>query len=148
MDSIRIDTGIKRIAINDDPSRVIEFDPTDVSFAEKFYQALGELETKQAEYEARAEELDAHPEELDARGLPANVGEKLAFMREVCEFMYQKIDFLFGAGASATIFGGAMNLDAIHQFFTGIMPFIQKSRAEKVAKYSPGSLAKSKRVMK
>lgn len=145
MDSIKINTGVKRIAINDDPERVLEFNPSDVTFAERFYQLLGDFEAKQAEYEKRAEVLDANPEELDARGLPANIGQKLAFMREVCEFMYGKIDYLFGAGASKKIFGEALNLEAVGQFFDGIVPFIQASRSERVAKYAP---KQGKRVMK
>ena len=148
MDSIRIDSGIKRISINDDPERVISFNPSDVTFAERFYRLLGEFESKQAEYEKRAEALDASPTELDEHGLPANAGEKIAFMREVCEFMHERIDYLFGAGTSQKVFEGVLALEPIGQFFDGIVPFIQKSRSEKVAKYTPGNLPKSKRVMK
>jgi hypothetical protein len=148
MDSIRIDSGIKRISINEDPERVISFNPSDVTFAERFYKLIGEFEAKQAEYEQRAEALDASPNELDGHGLPANAGEKIAFMREVCEFMHGKIDYLFGNGTSQKVFEGVLSLEPIGQFFDGIVPFIQKSRSEKVAKYAPGNLPKSKRVMK
>jgi len=37
MDNLRIDTGIKKILINDGPE-FIEFNPSDVIFAEKFYK--------------------------------------------------------------------------------------------------------------
>lgn len=148
MDSIRIDNGIKRIAINDDPERVISFNPSDVTFAEKFYQMIGDFEKKQAEFEQRAKELDASANELDEHGIPENVGEKLAFTREVCAYMHAKIDYLFGEGTSKVVFEGVMSLEAIGQFFDGIVPFIQKSRADKVAKYTPSNLPKSKRIMK
>lgn len=148
MDSIRIDNGIKRIAINDDPERVISFNPSDVTFAEKFYQMIGDFEKKQVEFEQRAKELDASANDLDEHGIPANVGEKLAFTREVCGYMHSKIDYLFGENASQVIFQGVMSLEAIGQFFDGIVPFIQKSRSEKVAKYTPNNLPKSQRVMK
>lgn len=145
MDSIRIDSGIKRISINDDPERVIEFNPTDVSFVERFYELIRTLEEKQAEYLVRAEAIDMQGE-FDEYGLPANVGEKLAFVREVCEFMYQQIDTLFGPGTSQKVFDGVLNLDGIGQFFEGITPFIQSARTERVAKYV--STGKKKRVMK
>lgn len=145
MDSIRIESGVKRISINDDPERVIEFNPSDVTFAERFYKLIGGFETKQNDYQARAEALDAQPVDLDANGLPANVGEKLAFMREVCEYMYQQIDYLFGEGTSQKVFEGVLSLETIGQFFEGITPFIQASRSERIAKYAP---KKGKRVMK
>lgn len=135
MDSLRIDAGKKRIAINDDPQRVIEFDPTDVLFAERFYSLIQDFETKQVEYEQRAAELDTD-QSFDQNGLPVNLAGRLAFMREVCEFMRLQIDSLFGTGTSQTVFGDALSLEMIEQFFTGITPFIQRARSEKINRYS------------
>lgn len=147
MDSLKIDTGEKRIAINDDPERVIVFNPQDIGFAERFYELLRDFEAKQAEYQARSELLDN--DETDEHGLPVNIGESLSLMREVCEFLNSKIDYLFGEGASQKIFGGAMTLDMYAQFFTGITPFIQVARQGKTAKYAPpGKQPRAKRVMK
>ena len=146
MDNLNINTGLKRVSINSDPERVIEFNPSDVAFAERFYKLLKDFEAKQVEYQARAEQLDSQAVDLDEYGVPVNAGEKLSFLREVCEFMYQKIDYLFGVGASTKIFGGSLNIDAIGQFFDGIVPFVQVQRAAKVSKYA--NLPKSKRVMK
>ena len=146
MDSIRIDTGVKRIAINDDPTRVITFNPNDVAFAERFYSLIREFEDKQVEYETRSKELDAHKDELDEHGLPVNVGEGLAFLREVCEFMCGRIDHLFGPGTSRIAFGDALTLEMFEQFFTGITPFIQSAREEKILRYT--NQKQSGRVMK
>jgi hypothetical protein len=145
MDSLRIDSGLKRIAINDDAERIIEFDPTDVLFAERFYGLIQEFETKQVEYEQHAAEIDAD-QSIDKNGLPANLVERLAFMREVCEFMRSKIDELFGASASQNAFGDSLSLEMIEQFFTGITPFIQQARSDKIAKYTPAR--KNRRVMR
>lgn len=143
MDSIRIDTGEKRIAINGDPERVIVFNPQDIGFAERFYQLLKDFEAKQAEYQARADELDN--QELDEQGIPEKIGESLALLREVCEFLKDRIDHLFGQGASQKAFGDALTLDMFEQFFTGIVPFVQTARSVKVAKYAPGG---KRRTMK
>jgi hypothetical protein len=134
MDSIRIDTGVKRIAINDDPNRVIEFNPEDVSFAERFYGLIKDFETKQVEYDRRSKAIDEN-KDVDANGIPANTQDGLALLREVCEFMRAEIDALFGAGASQAAFGDALTLDMFEQFFTGITPFIKSARDEKVRRY-------------
>jgi len=41
-----------------------------------------------------------------------------------------------GAGTSQIVFGESLNIDAVVQFFEGIRPYMQKARAEKVAKYT------------
>jgi hypothetical protein len=134
MDSLRIDTGIKRVMINDDPSRVIEFSPEDVAFAEKFYSLIHAFEAKQVEYDRRSKAIDEN-KAIDASGLPSNVSDGLALLREVCEFMRAEIDALFGAGASQAAFGDARTLDMFVQFFDGITPFIKSARDEKVRRY-------------
>ncbi len=144
MDSIRID-GVKRIAINDDPTRVIEFNPGDVTFVERFYRLIQDFESKQADYQARAEEID-RSNQVGEDGVPVNVQDRLAFMREVCSYMREKIDYLFGAGTSQMVFGDAFSLEMIGQLFDGLTPFIQQARREKLVKYTSGK--KRGRVMR
>jgi len=148
MDSIKINTGEKRICINDDPNKVIIFNPSDVTFAERFYSLIGELETKLQEYKKRGEILD-NVTALDSNDIPINLDARLALLRETCEYMRSKIDILFGADTSQKAFGDAMVLEMFEQFFTGITPYIQSVRAEKIAKYSnPVAEKKRKRVAK
>lgn len=133
MDNLNINLGIKRITINGDPNRVIEFNPSDVAFAERFYALMGDLNAKQAEYQKRAKQLESNSVTTD--GLPVNFAANLALMREVCTFMRSKIDDLFGPGTSQTVFEDNNTLNMFEQFFTGITPFIQAARAEKTARY-------------
>ena len=144
MDSIRIETGVKRIQVNDGPE-YIEFNPADVSFAERFYQLIQDFEVKQVEYQKRAEAIDAN-KELDASGIPVNFPDGLAMMREVCEFMRAGIDGLFGKDTSKKAFGDALSLSMFQRFFEGITPFIKSARTEKIVKYQ--KQPHSKRVMK
>ena len=148
MDSIRIDTGVKKILINDGPE-FIEFNPNDVSFAEKFYSLISEFEAKMVEYQARSDEIDAN-KEVDAHDIPVNFGALITLMRDVCEFVRERIDHLFGAGTSQKCFGDALNLNMFEQFFDGITPFIQRARTEKVNKYTPPPVSKKRKraVMK
>ncbi len=136
MDSLRIETGRKAICINDDPSRVIEFNPADVTFAERFYALVQNFEAKQIEFEQRQHELEANPD-IQENGLPANLGERIAFVREICNYLRQQIDILFGNGTSQIVFGDAMNLEMFEQFLVGITPYIQQARGEKLVKYAP-----------
>jgi hypothetical protein len=134
-DSIRIDSGVKRIMINDDPSRVIEFNPKDVIFAEKFYGLVADFKGKQDDFIARAEALEAVIE-TDELGLPINTGERIQLVREVCEWAKDKIDSVFGAGTSQKVFGDAVSIPMFTQFFEGITPFIEEVRGDQVQKYS------------
>lgn len=136
MDSIKIVTGEKRIAINDDENRVIVFNPTDIIFAEKFYKLLGDFQTKLKEYQEKSAGIEA-AKETDENGIPVNLSDRIALLREVCEYMGRQIDYLFGPGTAEKVTGGALDIDIFEQFFTGITPFVQQARAEKIKKYGP-----------
>ena len=129
MESVKI-SGVKRIAINDDPNNVIEFNPTDVLFVERFYAIYREFEAKQAEYDKQSKELDAAGDDITA-----NMEQSITFLKEVCGFMREKIDYLFGEGTSQKVFGDSLSLEMIAQFFEGITPFVWQARQEKVNKY-------------
>jgi hypothetical protein len=137
VDSLKISTGEKRIAINDDPARVIVFNPDDVLFAEKFYNLYAELNTAQKDYQERAKQIDAN-KALDAAGVPVNVAERLAYLKDINHLLRGKIDDLFGAGTSQKAFGDALSfdMDVYKQFFSGITPFVKSARSAKVEQYS------------
>lgn len=135
MESLQINTGEKRIAINGDPERVIIFNPTDVAFAERFYRLIGDFQSKLIEYKTRAESIEAQ-NTTDENGLPVNLNERLALMNDACTYIRERIDVLFGMGTSQKAFGDALQLDMFTQFFEGITPFIQKSRVAKIEKYT------------
>ena len=138
MNSISIQTGGISLKINDDDSRVISFNPNDLSFAERYYELLSNADQKIDEYSRREEELDKD-QTVDAYGIPTNTAARLALLREACDYVKQEIDKVFGAGTSETAFGNAYVLDMFDQFFQGITPYIQKARAGKIAKYTQSS---------
>lgn len=135
MESLHINTGEIRLCVNDDSSRVIAFNPTDISFAERFYGLLSEFEEKEKEYQRKVEALQKNVE-LDAFGIPKNFGPALALLRETSGFLREKIDNVFGAGTSQAAFGDANTLDMFEQFLNGITPFVQKAREKQVSKYT------------
>jgi len=134
MDNIRIDTGVKRLMVNDDPTRVIEFNPEDVLFVERFYALVKTFQEKEIEFQNRIGELKAH-EEKDEYGIPINTPETLQLAIDVCNFLREQIDKVFGPGTSQAAFADTQSLDMFEQFFAGITPYIQATRSNKVAKY-------------
>jgi len=148
MENIVIDTGVKRIMVNDDPTRIIEFNPSDLIFVEKFYQLISEFETKLTEYQTRAEENE-NVSDLGADGLPVNMLARLALLHDACDYICERIDYVFGEGTSQKAFASARTLDMFKQFLSGISPFISKTRREKIKKYTnPEGAKRNKRVIK
>jgi len=138
MESIRIDTGIIRLAINDDETRVISFSPQDVCFAERFYSLLSAFEAKETEYRQKSAEI-ANNVSVGAFGIPNSTGPALALLHETNDFLRSKIDYVFGEGTSEKAFGSAITLDMFEQFFNGITPYVQKARSNQVQKYTKKS---------
>jgi hypothetical protein len=134
VDTLRIDTGAVRLAINGDESRIIEFNPEDIVFVERFYSLIKEFESKEVEFRAKAEKL-AENSELDEYGIPVNTGDNIKLVKELCEYLRTKIDHVFGQGTSAKVFENNQTLNMFEQFFTGITPFVQKARGKKLEKY-------------
>lgn len=134
MDSLNFQTNEIKLMINDDPSRVIKFDPSDVLFASGFYKILGEFNQKMIDLQKGAKELEQETA-IDENGLPINAAERLKFVKEVCEYLRSKIDQLFGSGTSQTVFGDGMSIQAIEGFFEGVMPYVEKARNKKLAKH-------------
>ena len=136
MDSIRIDTGEKRIAIERDGDKVGElvFSPDDVVFVEKFYDAVRQIKS----YDM------PDIEEKDEQA----IADALARAREFHTFAREKIDYAFGAGTSAMVFGNGCSFNAVASFLDGVTPFIRDVRAEKVQQYLPPTNGKKARARK
>jgi len=137
-DTIRIESGEKRILVNDDENRVITFNPHDILFTERFYNLLSNFDAKAKEFSQKADEIGLDENDLDDNGIPKKTGEVIALTREVCEYMRAQIDHVFGEGTSQAAFGDMNTLNMFEQFFEGITPFIQKERTAKVQKYQKG----------
>ena len=96
MDSLNIAGKAVRLCIDNDESRVIEFYPTDVSFAENFYALAAEFEERQNDIKARSAAIA----EGDGSKLEKSRAE-LALTREAFAFLREGIDRTFGPGTAA-----------------------------------------------
>lgn len=125
--SIRIDAGEVTLLVNDDPSRVIKFNPEDILFVERFYSLLGGFEGVQKKFQDR---LDAIPDNEES-----TAPRVIAVIEEACDYLMEQIDSVFGAGTSEAAFAGAKSLSQIEQFFLAIAPYVKAKRQYKVTKY-------------
>ena len=134
MSGIKINAGEIALLVNDDPDRVIRFNPEDILFAERFYGLIKDFEEVQETYEKKLKSI--LPEgDVPEGEIPENTEELFQTVHEVCDFLLLKIDEVFGAGTSEAAFQGVKSLSQIEQFFEGITPFVQTKRQEKVNKY-------------
>ena len=120
METLRIDDGAVRLAVNGDEDRVITFYPTDVHFAEAFFDLVQAFTDKKAEFDRKTYET---------------AEEELADLREVYTFMRREIDKVFGAGTCQTAFGDHDCLTAYIQLFNGVRPYIANARKKELERY-------------
>lgn len=135
MESIRCNDNKIRLMVNDDPDRVISFDPEDVVFLDKVYGLIADIDKKKTEFVEKEKEL-AKNEKVDAYGIPENMRQRLKLLLDICLYFRDQVDLIFGEGTSQTVFGNSNTLDMFEQFFSGITPYIYKNRQEKLAKYA------------
>lgn len=134
--TLRIETGEIVLHVNDDPTREITFNPTDVLFMERFQNLYEEVIREIEGYRVRAQELDAD-QRKDAIGMPVNSAERIKYVKELCAMMREKIDQLFGQDTSQKAFGDTHKIEVFEQFFDAITPYVEKARKERVKRYIP-----------
>lgn len=133
MNSLRINTGIVTIEVNDNGD-TISFTP-DVLFVERFQSLYDQIDEKAADFKEREEALNANTE-LDANGIPVNSRERTAIIKEVCIYCQGMIDDLFGAGTCHKALGNAMHPDFYIELLEGLTPFIKFERKQLKANYA------------
>ena len=150
--SLRIETGEIRLAINGDPSQIVAFNPRDVLFAEKMYALIQDLQDEQKKLKEKQVQLESVTER-DVHGLPLNAVAILQMQKDVDGYIRSKIDNIFGAGTSQKAFGDVSCTVPIsdsvpcaaEQFLAGVTPFIQSARKEKMSKYMAHPVGKTRR---
>lgn len=136
-------SNVVRIAINDDPARVIEFNPDDVGFVERCYALIDNVEAKENEIKEKLEAIRKDQTE-SSYGMPNSIRREVQLTAEMCRYMREQIDNVFGAGSSQTIFGDVNVPTMFGEFFTLIGPCISSARSGAVKKYTAKKKATSK----
>lgn len=133
MESLHIDTGAVTLSINNDEKRTITFYPTDVHFADAFFNLV-------RDFMQHREDVSRQEEEIKESGGTAaeRSAKEVELLRETYAFMRERIDNCFGAGTSEIVFGNHDSLGAYASFFRGVEPYVRKARTDELARYSGG----------
>lgn len=131
MDKLRVDSGIKKIEVNDNGD-YISIPISDTSFYERFGALMKSFEQKQTEFEQKSAALsEKHKdkEEFDADAIIDTAG----FYAEVCRYTCSELDKLFGEGCCKKVFVGIENPseELIGDFFDQIAPLLNQYAKER-----------------
>lgn len=132
--SLKIDDGKIRIAVNDDPDRVIAFNPNDINFIKRLYQMIGDFEELEQKSKSKIAKIEKKLGSTKNDVLAAK--DAIDMWDEIFDALDAALVELFGEGADKKITGGVRNQSVYEQFIDGITPFIQQARSEILEKYA------------
>ena len=145
MQSIRFDDGYKEFMINDDPNRVIRFNPADYGIIERFNTARKDITAEMEKLEGDVElKPDGSPD------VPEDELEEAAGMLgQVRKLICDKVDYIFGSPVAEIVFGNQSPLSSVkgiplfERFIRAAQPYIeeevkkeQQASMKRVEKYT------------
>ncbi len=129
-DSIRINTGAKKIEVNDDGDCIV-LNFADQSLPTRYFALLEVIEAKRADYQQRAKIID-EDQSLDDK---ARFKAAAALNLEIHNYMREQVDNLFEADTCRKVFGDIVpSIDLYADFFEQLSPYFEKYAAERKAK--------------
>ena len=128
MESINLElkTSKKRLCINGDENKILEFNPENIETRKKFYNASKKIFEKQRELDVILEKL----------GEEAKVEEMFEIEEQTFNFMKEIIDEIFGEGVTDMITDGEKNIFAITNFAVAIAPYFKDFAEKQKNKYT------------
>lgn len=124
MQNIRFDDGYREFMLNDDPDKVIRFDPTDFAIINRFNEALKNIEKS-------TEGLEDI--ELDAKGDPQKAMDDSAeIVSSITKYIKEQVDYMFDSPVSDKVFGNKSPLATVkgkplfERFLEAAIPMIEK----------------------
>lgn len=129
MESINIElkSNKKRLCINGDENKVIEFNPEDMNTRRKFYNASQKIFEKQREFDIKVKAL----KEGDIESAFKLEEEAFTMMKEI-------IDDVFGSETTMKITDGDMDIFALCNFVVAIAPYFKEVTEKQKNKYVDG----------
>ena len=140
IDSIRVDTGVKKIEVNDE-RETISLNFADQSFPTRYFAMLDEFEAQQEVFQKEAEALDREFEEKQLSDYDRS-RKTAEFNLKVHQFFKERVEGLFGEGTCRKVFGDIVpSVDLYVDFINQLAPFFEKYGKERqkklMKKYSP-----------
>ncbi len=134
MSGLRVNTGAKRIEVNDDGEYIV-LNFGDQSFPSRVFDMIDRIQAKAVEATDKSREIEKNFPDEDERKK-----ELARFNEEIHRYMMDEVDGVFGAETCRKVFGDIVpGIELIDDFFTQIMPFFEeyaKERAVRLEKYS------------
>ncbi len=143
MQSINFSDGYKSFCINDDPARVIRFNPTDIDIIKRFNQVMKELR----EEKDGLEDVSLNPDGTIAVDDDATLEKTSEVLEKFNQVIREKLNFIFKSDVYDTIFDGQSPLAIVGKdrqllfeafmdaAFTVINEEVEKATRERVDKY-------------
>lgn len=134
MEKLRIDSGIKRIEVNDD-GEYICIPINDASFYERFGNILKWFDDKQIDIERQVKEFsEKHQDDKETEGVNVEAAmDAINMYSNLCKEVCSQLDELFGEGCCRKVFPGIQSpdIELIWDFFEQINPILQKFAQER-----------------
>ena len=129
MQNINFETGIKSFTINNDESKVIRFNPSDIGLIHRIEESIKAVEKESKKYE--------------------DVQMDGATEKKLSNFIYKQIDYIFNSNVSDIVFEGTSPLTTIggvpyyFKFIEAVKPIIEQeiikekqASEERIKKYT------------
>lgn len=135
MGGIRVNTGAKRIEVNDNGDYIV-LDFGDNSFPDRFFSMIDRV---QEHGDACTKELEKISSE-HKEGSDGYTRAAASLLRKVHEEIMGEVDGFFGPGTCKKVFGDIVpGIELYDDFFAQLMPYFEqagKERAQRMSKYS------------
>lgn len=144
MAGIRVNTGVKRIEVNDDGD-FITLSLHDNAFLEKFFSLYENLQ-KMAD-ESTRKEADIRERYKDSTEQNGLLQETFALYSTAGATLTEEVDKLFGEGTCRKVFGDITpSFELFIEFFEQLTPYLQEFAREKAQRMSKYSAARTGNV--
>lgn len=130
MESLNIETSKKRLCLNGDESKVIEFNPEDLDTRKKFFDASKEIFQKQREYDIAVKEIESEQDDMK------KTEKAFELEQNLYNLMKNIIDDIFGNGTSDMITDGKTNIFSLVNFIIAITPYFRAVTDKQKNKYT------------
>lgn len=143
MESLRLNTKRIEIMIDDDPKRVVKFNPDDVHLRARIYNLAKEAKRKQDDMQAQLTELETMEGE-DSLGLPLKIETAMKLTVDIADFFMTEIDVAFGDGTSGVVFADGFDFESMVVFLEYVLSKFEKASGEKINQRLATSTGKKK----
>lgn len=140
IDSIRVDTGVRKITVNDE-GETISLNFTDQSFPVRYFNMVDEFQSQQEIFQKEEDDLIKECEENQLSEYE-RMRKTAAFNLKIHEFFKERVEALFGADACRKVFGDIVpSVDMYMDFISQLAPYFEKYGKERqkklMQKYNP-----------